>query len=89
MEASPTAILIADAEGAIVLVNHDLERQFGYTEKELIGQSVDLVLPESLPSIHDALGSAFGDAPADHQVAAGRELVGSAKTDRCSPPRSD
>jgi formate hydrogenlyase transcriptional activator len=76
MEASPTAILIADAEGAIVLVNHDLERQFGYTEKELIGQSVDLVLPESLPSIHDALGSAFGDAPVDHQVAAGRELVG-------------
>ncbi len=62
--------------GPSELVNHDLERQFGYTEKELIGQSVDLVLPESLPSIHDALGSAFGDAPADHQVAAGRELVG-------------
>jgi formate hydrogenlyase transcriptional activator len=78
MEASPTAILIADAEGAIVLVNHELERQFGYTQEELIGQPVDLLLPESLPSIPPAEGSTPGDA-VDQRAAAGLELVGRRK----------
>jgi len=79
MEASPTAILIADAEGAIVLVNHELERQFGYTQEELIGQRIDRLLPGSLPSIHAAQESAFGDAPVTHRAEAGVELVGRRK----------
>jgi formate hydrogenlyase transcriptional activator len=79
MEASPTAILIADPAGAIVLVNHELKRQFGYAQEELIGQSVDLLLPGSLPSVRAAQGSTFDDRPADHPVGAGRPLLGRRK----------
>ena len=32
--------------GTIVLVNRELERQFGYAREELVGQSVELLLPE-------------------------------------------
>jgi PAS domain S-box-containing protein len=45
LEALPTAILIAGSDGSILLVNRELERVFGYAREELIGQSVDLLLP--------------------------------------------
>ena len=38
IEASPTGVLVTDAAGTIQLVNTELERQFGYTREELVGQ---------------------------------------------------
>ena len=44
LEASPTAVLVADAAGSIVFVNTRLEKLFGYDDKdELVGQSVDVL----------------------------------------------
>jgi PAS domain S-box-containing protein len=37
VEASPTGVLIVDADGTIVLLNRELERQFGYAREELVG----------------------------------------------------
>ena len=38
VEAAPTAILIADGEGRIVLANRETERQFDYSSNDLVGQ---------------------------------------------------
>ena len=52
IEASPNGVLVTDAEGTIHLVNAELERQFGYARDELVGQSVDLLVPEALRPVH-------------------------------------
>jgi formate hydrogenlyase transcriptional activator len=47
VEASPSGVLLVTSEGTIVLVNRELERQFGYAREELVGQPVELLLPEN------------------------------------------
>jgi formate hydrogenlyase transcriptional activator len=79
MEASPTAVLIADAQGTIMLVNRELERQFGYAREELLGQSVDTLLPESLRPIHAAHRAKFAAAAEARRMGVGRELFGRRK----------
>ena len=46
VENSPMAILFADHEGKIRLWNSGAETVFGYTAKEALGQSLDLIVPE-------------------------------------------
>jgi PAS domain S-box-containing protein len=48
LEAAPDAVVIVDSAGKIVRVNHQAERLFGYTPKELVGQSIDILTPERL-----------------------------------------
>jgi PAS domain S-box-containing protein len=45
LEAAPDAIVIVDAKGSIVLLNAQAERMFGYGRAELLGASVDLLVP--------------------------------------------
>ena len=53
-EASPMAIVIADAGGTILLVNRELERQFGYARAELLGETIELLVPDALAPIRAA-----------------------------------
>ena len=46
LENSPMAILFADREGKIRLWNSGAETVFGYSAKEALGQSLDLIVPE-------------------------------------------
>lgn len=46
------AIVISDAKGLITLWNPGAERMFGFTEKEAIGQSLDIFIPERLRARH-------------------------------------
>src|SRR5436190_12460370 len=48
VEAAPSAMLLVDAAGHIVLVNAEAERLFGYARDAMIGQGIELLLPESL-----------------------------------------
>jgi formate hydrogenlyase transcriptional activator len=51
IESLPCGVLVADPPGTITLVNEHLERQFGYSRHELIGQPVNALLSHSLESI--------------------------------------
>ena len=51
-EVFPAAILIADAEGRIVLVNGKTETMFGYQRDELIGQTIETLIPERYRDRH-------------------------------------
>ncbi|HWF36071.1 MAG TPA: EAL domain-containing protein [Solirubrobacteraceae bacterium] len=52
LETAPDAMVIVDEASRIVLVNSQTERLFGYARDELIGQSVELLVPRRFPSDH-------------------------------------
>jgi formate hydrogenlyase transcriptional activator len=79
MEASPSGILVAKHDGTIVFVNRELERQFGYARAELLGTSVDVLIPEAQRPAHAAYRDGFAAAPEARAMGAGRELFGRRK----------
>ena len=48
--ASPSAQIIADADGTITRINLQSERLFGYTASEIVGQKVEGTRPEAVPA---------------------------------------
>ena len=52
MGAIGDAVVVCDAQGAVVLWNPAAERMFGHTESEALGQSLDLIIPERLRKRH-------------------------------------
>jgi PAS domain-containing protein len=49
---APDAIIFADAEGVIRFWNRSAERIFGFAEAQALGQSLDIIIPESLRVRH-------------------------------------
>jgi PAS domain S-box-containing protein len=74
VEASPSGILLVDQTGQIVLVNSQIEELFGYGREELIGQSVEILVPERFAGAHPEHRAKFFAAPAARAMGAGREL---------------
>ncbi len=52
LEAAPIGIIAVDARGLISLVNRNAQQLFGYTEAELVGQPLTLLIPEESRDIH-------------------------------------
>src|ERR1700729_1239699 len=52
LEAAPDAMVISDSKGRILLVNAETERSFGYSRAELIGQAVEVLVPERFRGKH-------------------------------------
>jgi len=50
VESAPDAVIQVDRDGRIILVNRMTEKLFGYTREELLGQAVEILLPEDFPS---------------------------------------
>jgi two-component system, LuxR family, sensor kinase FixL len=74
VEASPNGIVLFNAQGDIVLVNARAEKLFGYERQELIGQNVDLVMPERFRGESLSHRAGFHAATAAQAVGAGLEL---------------
>ena len=85
IESSPTGVLILGPEGTIAFANHEVERQFGYTREELIGQPVELLLPEGLGRQVEADRKHCSSCPPAWQTGSGGELMGRRK-DRSNAP---
>jgi len=49
---APDAIIYADSKGLIQFWNHGAERLFGYSQQEVLGQTLDLIIPENLRKRH-------------------------------------
>jgi PAS domain S-box-containing protein len=52
LESAPDALVIVDGKGTIVLVNSQAERLFGYGREELVGQKIELLVPQDLRGVH-------------------------------------
>jgi PAS domain S-box-containing protein len=76
VEMAPSAIVLTDQHGVIELVNTQTERIFGFSRIELIGQSIDLLLPERLRSLHPHYRQTFLANPSHRSMGVGRELFG-------------
>jgi PAS domain S-box-containing protein len=74
VESSPSAIVMVNEEGRIVLSNAQTERLFGYSREELLGQSVEILVPERSRVVHSAHRAGFFSAP-DVRGRTGRELL--------------
>jgi len=85
VESAPNAIVMANHEGLMVLVNSQTERLFGYTRDELIGQSVEILVPESVRSVHPNYRASFFADPKTRAMGAGRDLYGVHKNGREIP----
>lgn len=79
VESSPNALIMADCDGVIRLVNRQTEILFGYAREELIGLSVDLLLPEPLRGQHAAMRSEFLEKPSERHMGVGRDLFAQRK----------
>ena len=74
-EAAPSGILLANEEGRIVLINAHLEELFGYAREELVGQMVDVLIPERFAAEYSALRAAYLATPEQRAMGSGRELL--------------
>lgn len=75
MESMPFGLLMTDERGQIVMTNPELDHMFGYDPGGLIGQSVEVLVPERLRSHHAAFREAFARNPGARKMGSGRELV--------------
>jgi PAS domain S-box-containing protein len=79
IEGSPYAKILVNGVGRIVLVNAQAEALFGYTREELLGMSIDQLVPERFRPGHPKLRDNFSVAPTARAMGAGRDLYGRRK----------
>jgi PAS domain S-box-containing protein len=79
VESAPSGMVMVDAEGRIVLVNRQTEQLFGYPRDELLGQSLELLVPERLRSRHPEHRARFVAKPMSRAMGVGRDLFGCRK----------
>lgn len=79
LEAAPDAMVIVDARGRIHLVNGQVERLFGYKRDELLGQPIEVLVPERFRGNHVGQRNGFLGDPRVREMGAGRELFAQRK----------
>jgi two-component system sensor histidine kinase/response regulator len=79
LERSPDAFLVVDADGVIHLANEQCEKLFGYTRRELIGQKVEILVPDEIRPNHAELRASFHRDPTTRAMGALRDLHGRRK----------
>lgn len=85
VEASPSGVMLTNAEGRILLVNGHAERMFGYESAKMIGESIESLLPERMRELHATLRAGFHAAPTARAMGLGRELFARRKDGREFP----
>lgn len=79
VESAPNGILVANQDGIMTLVNAQIERLFGYKRQELIGQKIEILLPERYRAAHPGQRTGFFHNPQARAMGAGRDLFGRRK----------
>ena len=75
-DAAPNGMMMVDQEENIVLINPQIEKIFGYTQEELIGQTLEILVPDRFKAEHPVHVKHFFAHPSARQLGAGRDLFG-------------
>ncbi len=75
VEGSPNAMVIVNQAGEIVLVNTQTERFFGYQRGDLLGQPVEILVPERFRRQHRSYLNRFLEKPQSRMMGVGRDLL--------------
>ena len=76
LEAAPDAIIEIDQDGRIVLLNRVTEKMFGYARAQLLGQTVELLIPEAQRSAHVHHRNHYWNHPQTRAMGSGLSLEG-------------
>ncbi len=74
VESSSAAMIVTRPDGAIQFANAETERMFGYRARELIGQSIDILVPMRFRQSHVSLRKGFFESPSKRAMGVGRDL---------------
>ena len=85
LEAAPDAMVVADEEGRIVLLNGRAERLLGYVREELLGEPVEMLLPERFRARHEQHRMLFGQKPQVRPMGSGVRIFARRKDGREIP----
>ncbi len=79
LDISPDALVIVNQAGTIVMVNGQTEAVFGYARSELLGQQLELLLPQRFRKIHTTHREHYFAAPHTRPMGVGLQLFGRRK----------
>jgi PAS domain S-box-containing protein len=85
-EFSPDAIIASDRKGSITEVNARVESMFRYERSELLGQSIEILVPERFRHAHPAHRNDYAASARVRPMGAGLELYGRRRTEVSSLP---
>ncbi len=75
LETAPDAIVEVDSNGKLVMLNAAVDRLFGYKREELIGLSVEILIPEAMRHSHVKHRGDYMDHPGIRPMGIGMELL--------------
>lgn len=79
IESAKDAIIVADFQGAIVQWNQGAETIFGYSEKEILGRNISVIIPDRFKEAHNKGMEAYRKTREPHVIGSTVELTGSRK----------
>jgi PAS domain S-box-containing protein len=74
IDAIPVAFIVADGNGDIYLINRQTELLFGYDQTELVGKSVEMLVPDALREAHVKQRAGYVDEPHVRPMGTGMQL---------------
>ncbi|MEQ8878258.1 MAG: PAS domain S-box protein, partial [Cyclobacteriaceae bacterium] len=74
LDSTPDPIIIIDNSGTILLSNLQTQQVFGYSKEELVGQKVEVLIPERFKGNHVSHRTSFFKAPKTRSMGSGHEL---------------
>jgi len=71
---APDGLIVANENGEILLINNQVEKLFGYSKSELIGQKIELIIPKRFHEKHSVQRSEYTKNPSAREMGAKKEL---------------
>lgn len=84
-ESAAEGLIVTNDRGVIEAVNPRVSEMFGYAEKELIGEKVELLIPERFRANHKSHRQRYAEKPSKRTMGIGMELQGRHRSGQCFP----